>query len=119
MGWCIAETEACIRSKKVELRKACSSDRAVANGSASSENPMNRIINWVDYRLPIFTFLRRELNEYPTPRNLNYLWNFGSLSGIVLVTMIVTGIVLAMHYTPTTAGAFDSVEHIMRDVNYG
>src|SRR6266508_3942211 len=79
----------------------------------------SRVIEWIDYRLPIFTFLRRELNEYPTPRNLNYLWNFGSLSGIVLVIMIVTGIVLAMHYTPTTAGAFDSVEHIMRDVNYG
>jgi quinol-cytochrome oxidoreductase complex cytochrome b subunit len=74
---------------------------------------------WIDYRLPILTFLRRELHEYPTPKNLNYLWNFGSLSGIALVLMIVTGIVLAMHYTPTTAGAFDSVEHIMRDVNYG
>jgi quinol-cytochrome oxidoreductase complex cytochrome b subunit len=79
----------------------------------------SRVIEWIDYRLPIFTFLRRELHEYPTPRNLNYLWNFGSLSGIVLVIMIVTGIVLAMHYTPSTADAFDSVEHIMRDVNYG
>jgi ubiquinol-cytochrome c reductase cytochrome b subunit len=66
-----------------------------------------------------FIFLHRELNEYPTPRNLTSLWNFGSLSGIVLVIMIVTGVVLAMHYTPTTAGAFNSVEHIMRDVNYG
>src|SRR5256884_106954 len=81
--------------------------------------PTNGVREWFDYRLPIFTFLRRELNEYPTPRNLTYLWNFGSLSGIVLVIMIVTGIVLAMHYTPTTAGAFDSVEYIMRDVNYG
>src|SRR5262249_4208865 len=44
----------------------------------------SRVIEWIDYRLPIFTFLRRELNEYPTPRNLTYLWNFGSLSGIVL-----------------------------------
>ena len=77
------------------------------------------VSEWIDYRLPIFTFLRRELHEYPTPRNLNYLWNFGSLSGIVLVIMIVTGIVLAMHYTPTTAGAFTSVENIMRNVNYG
>src|SRR5260370_40166043 len=57
--------------------------------------------------------------KYRTPRNLPYLWNFGSLAGIVLWIMIVTGIVLAMHYTPTTAGDFDSVEHIMRDVNYG
>jgi ubiquinol-cytochrome c reductase cytochrome b subunit len=69
--------------------------------------------------LPIFTFLRHELQEYPTPRNLTYLWNFGSLAGIVLIIMIVTGIVLAMHYTATAAGAFNSVEHIMRDVNYG
>jgi len=81
--------------------------------------PMSRVIDWIDSRLPIFTFLRRELHDYPAPRNLNYLWNFGSLSGIVLVIMIVTGIVLAMHYTPTTAGAFDSVEQIVRDVNYG
>jgi quinol-cytochrome oxidoreductase complex cytochrome b subunit len=79
----------------------------------------NRVIDWIDYRLPIFTFLRHELHEYPTPRNLNYLWNFGSLAGITLVIMIVTGIVLAMHYTPTVDGAFNSVEHIMRDVNYG
>src|SRR5487761_560148 len=79
----------------------------------------SRVIDWIDYRLPIFTFLRHELHEYPTPRNLNYLWNFGSLAGIILVILIVTGIALAMHYTPTIAGAFPSVEHIMRDVNYG
>src|SRR5258707_8155214 len=85
----------------------------------SSTEFSNPAIRWIDYRLPIFTFLHRELNEYPTPRNLNYLWNFGSLAGIVLVTMIVTGIVLAMHYVPTFGGAFNSVEHIMRDVNYG
>ena len=63
--------------------------------------------------------MSHELYEYPTPRNLNYWWNFGSLAGIVLVIMIVTGITLAMHYTPSTAMAFDSVERIMRDVNYG
>jgi ubiquinol-cytochrome c reductase cytochrome b subunit len=79
----------------------------------------NPVIRWIDYRLPIFTFLHHELHEYPTPRNLNYLWNFGSLAGIVLVIMIVTGIVLPMHYVPTFGGAFNSVEHIMRDVNYG
>ncbi len=80
---------------------------------------MNRITRWIDHRLPIFTFLQRELDDYPTPKNLNYLWNFGSVAGIVLVIMIVTGVVLAMHYTPTVDGAFNSVEHIMRDVNYG
>src|SRR6266567_6027146 len=78
-----------------------------------------RIIRWIDYRLPFVQFLNHELNEYPTPRNLNYWWNYGSLAGIMLVVMIVTGIVLAMHYTPNTTMAFDSVERIMRDVNYG
>jgi len=84
-------------------------------------NPRKKsgLVEWIDYRLPIFTFLRSELDEYPTPRNLNYLWNFGSLAGVTLVIMIVTGVVLAMHYTPTADGAFNSVEHIMRDVNYG
>ncbi|MDA1326077.1 MAG: cytochrome b N-terminal domain-containing protein [Proteobacteria bacterium] len=79
----------------------------------------NPIVRWIDYRLPVFTFMQHELHEYPTPKNLNYWWNFGSLAGIVLVIMITTGIVLAMHYTPHTAFAFDSVERIMRDVNYG
>jgi len=78
-----------------------------------------RIIRWIDYRLPFIRALNHELNEYPTPRNLTYWWNFGSLSGIVLVVMIVTGIVLAMQYTPSSELAFDSVERIMRDVNYG
>ena len=79
----------------------------------------NGLVRWVDHRLPVFSFMSHELYEYPTPRNLNYWWNFGSLAGIVLVIMIVTGITLAMHYTPSTAMAFDSVERIMRDVNYG
>jgi ubiquinol-cytochrome c reductase cytochrome b subunit len=77
------------------------------------------ILKWIDHRLPIVTFLKHELNDYPTPRNLSYLWNFGSIAGFVLVAMIVSGIVLSMHYTPTEADAFASVERIMRDVNYG
>jgi len=77
------------------------------------------VVRWIDYRLPIFSYLHHEMHEYPTPKNLNYWWNFGSLAGIVLVVMIVTGIVLAMHYTPHATLAFDSVERIMRDVNYG
>jgi ubiquinol-cytochrome c reductase cytochrome b/c1 subunit len=79
----------------------------------------NRIIRWIDYRLPFVAMLQHELYEYPTPRNLSYWWNFGSLSGIMLVVMIVTGIFLAMQYTPHAALAFDSVERIMRDVDYG
>ena len=77
------------------------------------------LVKWIDHRLPVFSFMSHELYEYPTPRNLNYWWNFGSLAGIVLVVMIVSGIALAMHYTPHTDHAFDSVERIMRDVNYG
>ncbi len=79
----------------------------------------NPLVEWIDYRLPIFTFMKRETADYPTPRNLNYFWNFGSLAGIVLVIMIFTGIFLAMFYTPHVDYAFDSVERIMRDVNYG
>src|SRR6266404_3896555 len=79
----------------------------------------NPVIRWIDHRLPMFSYLDHELNDYPTPRNLNYMWSFGSLAGFMLVAMIVTGIVLAMHYTPESTMAFNSVEHIMRDVNYG
>ncbi len=79
----------------------------------------SRIIRWIDYRLPFMAAFQHELYEYPTPRNLTYWWNFGSLAGIMLVVMIVTGIFLAMQYTPSALLAFDSVERIMRDVNYG
>ena len=85
----------------------------------SNKNIGSGVINWIDYRLPIFSTLKHTLVDYPTPRNLNYWWNFGSLAGIFLLIQIITGIVLAMHYTPTVEGAFASIEHIMRDVNYG
>src|SRR6266513_3088353 len=79
----------------------------------------SRIIRWIDYRLPFVAMLQHELYDYPTPRNLSYWWNFGSLSGIMLVVMIVTGVFLAMQYTPHADLAFDSVERIMRDVDWG
>ncbi len=79
----------------------------------------NGVLRWVDERLPILSWAHQEFVAYPAPRNLNYWWNFGSLAGIVLMLQIVTGIVLVMHYTPHTDLAFSSVEHIMRDVNYG
>ena len=79
----------------------------------------NPLVRWIDHRLPVFSFMHHELNEYPTPKNLSYWWNYGSLAGVALVIMIVTGIVLAMHYTPHVDYAFNSVERIMRDVNYG
>ena len=85
----------------------------------SNKESNSGIIGWIDYRLPIFSTLRHTLVDYPTPKNLNYWWNFGSLAGFFLVLQIVTGIVLAMHYNPSVEGAFNSIEHIMRDVNYG
>ena len=79
----------------------------------------NKLVRWIDHRLPVFTYLDHELHEYPTPKNLNYWWNFGSLAGAVLMIMIVTGIFLAMEYDPNVGDAFQSVERIMREVNYG
>src|SRR5690349_7525384 len=79
----------------------------------------NPIVRWIDHRLPVFSYLNHEAYEYPTPKNLNYWWNFGSLAGFMLVVMIATGLILAMQYTPHVDYAFNSVERIMRDVNYG
>ena len=76
------------------------------------------IIEWIDYRLPIFGFLKH-FTEYRAPKNLSYLWNFGAIAGLALVIQIITGIFLAMHYTPHVKYAFDSVENIMRNVNFG
>lgn len=75
-------------------------------------------VNWIDYRLPIFGFMKG-MGDYLTPKNLNYMWSFGSIAGICLMIQIITGIMLAMHYDPNTKNAFQSVESIMRDVNYG
>ena len=85
----------------------------------SAEKFSNPVIRWIDHRLPVFSMLDHTANEYPTPKNLSYMWNFGSLAGLSLVIMIVTGIVLAMNYTPHVDHAFGSVERIMRDVNHG
>jgi len=79
----------------------------------------NPVLNWIDQRLPVFTMMQKEYGTFPTPRNFNYFWNFGALAMINLLIMIATGIFLSMHYTANTALAFDSVERIMRDVNYG
>jgi quinol-cytochrome oxidoreductase complex cytochrome b subunit len=79
----------------------------------------NKYLQWFERRLPVLGLLHTSFVAYPTPRNLNYWWTFGGILTVMLTVQIVTGIVLVMHYTPTAAGAFDSVEHIMRDVNYG
>ena len=78
----------------------------------------NVILNWIEYRLPIFSSLKH-LANYDVPKNLNFAWNFGSLAGLALMLQILTGLFLAMQYTPHVDHAFDSVERIMRDVNYG
>jgi len=87
--------------------------------SESTYTPKTGFTKWLDARLPIVRFSHDNLIDYPTPRNLNYWWTFGSILSICLVVQIVTGIILAMHYTPHVDLAFDSVEHIMCDVNYG
>ena len=79
----------------------------------------NSVVRWVDQRLPIFTYFYNEYGVFPMPKNLNYFWSFGAMAMITLVTMIVTGIILSMQYTANTELAFNSVEKIMRDVNYG
>jgi len=67
----------------------------------------------------LLAILNSHVVDYPTPINLTYAWSFGSTAGICLVFQILTGVFLAMHYTPNIALAFTSVEHIMRDVNNG
>ena len=80
----------------------------------------NPVLRWIEYRMPIFSFLDHSLgSSYPSPKNLSYWWNFGSLAGIALVIMIVSGVTLAMQYTPHVDFAFDSVQRIDRDVNFG
>ena len=88
-------------------------------GSSERKPFDNAFVEWVDSRLPVFTMMQKEYGVFPTPRNFNYFWNFGAIAMFMLVTMIVTGIVLAMHYTANTELAFASVERIMRDVNGG
>jgi ubiquinol-cytochrome c reductase cytochrome b/c1 subunit len=79
----------------------------------------NPVVRWIDSRLPVFTMMQKEYGTFPTPRNFNYFWNFGALAMVTLVIMIATGVFLSMNYTAHTTYAFDSVERIMRDVNYG
>ncbi|WP_336813779.1 cytochrome b [Bosea sp. MMO-172] len=85
----------------------------------SSYVPKTGIERWLDARLPIIRLAHDSAVSYPVPRNLNYLWTFGGILVFMLVAQIITGIILVMHYTPHATMAFNSVEHIMRDVNYG
>jgi ubiquinol-cytochrome c reductase cytochrome b/c1 subunit len=85
----------------------------------SSYQPTGRFEQWIDARLPVPRLMHDQFMAYPTPRNLNYWWTFGGILTFMLAAQIATGVVLAMHYVPTADGAFDSVEKIMRDVNFG
>jgi ubiquinol-cytochrome c reductase cytochrome b/c1 subunit len=81
--------------------------------------PQSAAAKWLESRLPVISLMRGSFVDFPTPKNLNYWWTFGGILFFVLIAQIVTGIVLVMHYTPHTGMAFNSVEHIMRDVNFG
>ena len=87
--------------------------------SSEHKKYKNSFLNWIEYRLPIVSYIEKEYGDYPMPKNCNYFWSFGALASIILVILIVSGIFLAMNYTPHTDMAFNSVERIMRDVSYG
>ena len=81
--------------------------------------PSSAIGRWFESRLPIMGLMHGSFVAYPVPRNLNYWWTFGGILSFMLGAQIITGIILAMHYTPHVDYAFGSVEYIMRDVNWG
>ena len=85
----------------------------------SNYEPKNGFEKWLDERLPIIRLGYDSLVDFPTPKNLNYWYTFGGILAVCLGIQIVTGIILAMHYVAHVDMAFASVEHIMRDVNYG
>ncbi len=87
---------------------------------ANKYKPQHPFMQWMDEKLPLPRLIYDSVGAgYPTPRNINYMWNFGSLAGVFLVVQLITGIILAMHYRADASIAFDSVEHIMRNVNSG
>ena len=85
----------------------------------SDFQPTNPALQWIERRLPIMGLMHSSFVAYPTPRNLNYWWTFGAILSMMLGLQILTGVILAMHYTPEATMAFKSVEAIVRDVNYG
>ena len=87
--------------------------------SSDPKKYKNSFLNWIEFRLPIVSYIEKEYVDYPMPKNCNYFWSFGAMATIILIVLIVSGIFLAMNYTPHTDMAFNSVERIMRDVNYG
>ncbi|BDW80795.1 cytochrome b [Erythrobacter sp. Dej080120_24] len=87
---------------------------------ANQYEPKSAFTKWIDEKLPLPRLVYNAVGAgYPVPRNLNYMWNFGVLAGFFLMFQIITGVVLAMHYAADVSVAFGSIEHIMRNVNYG
>ncbi len=80
---------------------------------------MTGVLGWLDQRMPVMDFWNKHVGQYYAPKNFNVWYYFGSLALLVLVNQIVTGIFLTMHYKPSAAEAFSSVEYIMRDVEWG
>ncbi len=85
----------------------------------SEFQPTSAPAKWLERRLPILSLMHGAAVAFPTPKNLNYWWTFGGILMFCLMTQIITGVILVMHFTPHVDMAFASVEHIMRDVNYG
>lgn len=90
----------------------------MSDNNTNTEQAKGGVVGWIEHRLPIFGFLNH-MGQYRVPKNLSYMWNFGSLAGIALLIQIITGLFLAMQYTPHVDMAFDSVENIMRNVQFG
>ena len=91
----------------------------IENDLPQSLTEKSKVAKWINDRLPIISMIEGTFLKHPYPKNLSYWWSFGSIAGIALLVQIITGLFLAMNYDPNTANAFNSVEHIMRDVNYG
>lgn len=98
---------------------ATKKEPVVVQGAGPLNAPIGGLLTWVDQRFPLVSLWKEHLSEYYAPKNFNFWYYFGSLALVVLVLQIVTGIFLVMHYKPSAAEAFASVEYIMRDVPGG
>ncbi len=85
----------------------------------STYEPKTGFTRWLDTRLPVMRMAHDTMIDFPTPKNLNYWYTFGGILAVCLVIQIITGIILAMHYVASTEMAFESIQRIIRDVDYG
>ena len=90
-----------------------------ANKAGSRPRPSRGLWGWINQRLPVEPSVRSQAPEYYAPKNFNFWYFFGSLALLVLVMQLLTGIFLTMFYKVGATTAFDSVEFIMREVDYG